>query len=350
MQRKLTTIVAMDFVGYSRLMERDESGTLDRLRDLRTRVLDPVVASHSGRIVKLMGDGTLLEFGSVVSALQCAIDIQESLGSENAPLPEGHRLDLRIGVHLGDVVVDGDDIYGDGVNVAARLESLAEPGGIILSKQVHDHIGGKVRANFVPMGEQSVKNLSRMIEAFRVEPEGQGARDVISFGAYELDVAHFELRHDGSRVAVEPQVFDLIVLLVRNRDRTVTKDEIFSAIWGDRVVSDAALSSQIKSARRVLGDNGSTQKMIATVHGRGFRFVPETNDSSGSASSGAPAEEALSAIASRPSVGVLPFTNMNRDEDEDYLGDGFAEDITTALTKNRWLTIVARNSAFAFRG
>jgi TolB-like protein len=308
------------------------------------------VASHSGRVVKLMGDGTLLEFGSVVSALQCAIDIQDSLGVENDPLPEGQRLDLRIGVHLGDVVIDGDDIYGDGVNVAARLESLAAPGGIVLSKQVHDHIGGKVRASFVPMGDQSVKNLSRLIEAFRVEPEGQGARDVISFGDYELDIAHFELRHDGSRVAVEPQVFDLIALLVKNRDRTITKDEIFSAIWGDRVVSDAALSSQIKSARRALGDNGSTQKMIATVHGRGFRFVPETNDPNESTSSGAPAEEALSAIASRPSVAVLPFTNMNRDEDEDYLGDGFAEDITTALTKNRWLTIVARNSAFAFRG
>ena len=136
MERKLTTIVAMDVVGFSRLMERDEEGTLDRLKDIRATIVDPAVAQQSGRIVKLMGDGTLMEFSSVVGALQCAIRIQEDLTARNGAVGGADRIQLRIGLHLGDVIVDGGDIYGDGVNVASRLESIAQPGGIVLSKQV----------------------------------------------------------------------------------------------------------------------------------------------------------------------------------------------------------------------
>ena len=127
MERKLTTIFAMDVVGYSRLMEVDESGTLQRLKEVFSDVVNPTIGRHGGRVVKLMGDGALAEFSSVVDALQCAVEIQRQLASRNASAASTRRLQLRIGLHLGDIIVEGEDIYGDGVNVAARLESIAEP-------------------------------------------------------------------------------------------------------------------------------------------------------------------------------------------------------------------------------
>lgn len=354
MERKLTTIVAMDVVGYSRLMEIDEKGTLDRLKDTRSNIVAPAIARHCGRTIKLMGDGTLVEFSSVVHALQCAVDIQQELAAHNASVGERHSLHLRIGLHLGDVIVEGSDIYGDGVNVASRLESIAQPGGIVLSKQVYDHIGANVPVRFVSLGEQSVKNISRPIEAYRVDFASEATPShVIRFRNLELDTAHFELRDAGERVPVEPQVFDLLVFLARNNNRTVTKEEIFTAIWGNRIVSDAALSSQIKAARRAVGDDGVAQHTIATVHGRGFRFVAPVENTK--LVPAAEADEnrrndARAAGAGKPSVAVLPFANLNRDPEEDYFADGIAEDITTALSKNRWLTVIARNPAFAFRG
>lgn len=354
MERKLTTIVAMDVVGYSRLMEIDEKGTLDRLKDTRSNIVAPAIARHCGRTIKLMGDGTLVEFSSVVRALQCAVDIQQELAAHNASVGERHNLHLRIGLHLGDVIVEGSDIYGDGVNVASRLESIAQPGGIVLSKQVYDHIGANVPVRFVSLGEQSVKNISRPIEAYRVDFASEATPShVIRFRNLELDTAHFELRDAGERVPVEPQVFDLLVFLARNNNRTVTKEEIFTAIWGNRIVSDAALSSQIKAARRAVGDDGVSQHTIATVHGRGFRFVAPVENTKLEPAAEVDENrrnEARAAVAGKPSVAVLPFANLNRDPEEDYFADGIAEDITTALSKNRWLTVIARNPAFAFRG
>ncbi|WP_282608811.1 tetratricopeptide repeat protein [Pelagibius sp. Alg239-R121] len=353
MKRKLTTIVSMDVVGYSRLMESDEEGTLERLKEIRTNIIDPAIGQRSGRVVKLMGDGTLAEFSSVVTALQCAIDIQEQLGKRNSPPGEKHEVKLRIGLHLGDVIVEGDDIYGDGVNVASRLESIAQPGGIVLSKQVHDHIGGNVQAQFVSLGEQTVKNIARPIEAFRVDVGVTApASGVIRFGSYELDSALFELRESGKRVAVEPQVFNLLVYLAKNNDRTVTKDEVFAEIWDNRIVSDAALSSQIKAARKAIGDDGTSQHTIRTIHGRGFRFVAPLEDGKPVLNNrriGDLEEKALASIAEKPSVAVLPFSNLSGDPGEDYFSDGITEDVSIALAKNRWLTVVARNSAFAFR-
>ncbi len=358
MERRLTTIMATDIVGYSRLMERDETGTLDRLKDIRTAIVEPSIEAHSGHTVKLMGDGALVTFASVVDALQCAVEVQHELGARNHAAEEQHRLHLRIAIHLGDIILEQDEIYGDGVNVAARLESIAPPGGIVISKQVYDHIGANVPIRFVPLGEQWVKNISRPIEAYRADLAGEGAgAGVIRFNDFELDTAHYELRRAGERVPVEPQVFDLLVFLARNHHRTVTKDELFEALWGERIVSDSALSSQIKAARRALGDDGAAQRMIATVHGRGFRFVPPVEDQGRIADGeGGPEggedgpHEALPAeITKRPSVAVLPYTNLNHDPAEDYLADGISEDITTALAKNRWLLVIARNPAFAFR-
>jgi TolB-like protein len=341
----------MDVVGYSRLMEMDEKGTLERLKGARSSIIDPAIARHSGRIVKLMGDGTLAEFASVVDALQCTVDIQRELATHMVRW-RATRLQLRIGLHLGDVMVDGDDIYGDGVNVASRLENIAQPGGIVLSKQVYDHIGANVAVRFVSLGEQSVKNISRPIEAYRVDFGIDATHaNVIRFGDFELDTARLQLREAGERVPIEPQVFDLLVFLARNADRTVTKAEIFAAIWGDRIVSDAALSSQIKAARRAVRDDG-VRGTISTVHGRGFRFVAPIESVSRTAGERVDVgrrREGSSAVSTKPSVAVLPFANLNRDTDEDYFADGIAEDIISALSKNRWLTIVARNSAFAFR-
>jgi TolB-like protein/class 3 adenylate cyclase/Tfp pilus assembly protein PilF len=354
MDRKLTTIVAMDVVGYSRLMELNEQGTLDQLKEIRAKIIDPTVAKYGGRKVKLMGDGALLDFSSVVGALQCAIDIQRELGFRISSAGHRNAVRLRIGVHLGDIIVEDGDIYGDGVNVAARLEGIAEPGGIVLSKQVHDHIGANIQARFVSLGEQTVKNISRPIHAYRVEMSSDDVPPhVIRFGDFELDTALFELRQSGERIPLEPQVFDLLVFLARNSHRTVTREEIYAEIWGDRIVSDAALSSQIKAARRAVGDDGTSQHIISTVHGRGFRFLAPIDDGhrglTRDADHASP-DPAPPTIARKPSVAVLPFLNLNQDSSEDVFADGIAEDITTALAKNRWLTVIARNPAFAFRG
>ncbi len=356
MKRKLTTIVAMDVVGYSGLMEADEETTHTHLKQLRKWIIDPAIEHNAGRTVKLLGDGALAEFPSAVSALECAIEIQNEIA---APADGRVPIQLRIGVHVGDVIVEDDDMYGDGVNVAARLEGLADPGGIVLSKQVHDHIGGRIPVRFQSLGEQTVKNISRPIEAFKVDFGAEPSKEnVISFNAFELDTARFELREHGRRVAVEPMVFDLILYLARNSDRTVEKDEIFAEIWNNRVVSDAALSSQIKAARKVLGDDGTAQHTIRTIHGRGFRFVAPIDAESAET----PVEPtntiaddqpedtpAVKTITAKPSVAVLPFSNLSGDASEDYFADGITEDITTVLAKNRWLSVVARNSAFAFR-
>jgi TolB-like protein/class 3 adenylate cyclase/Tfp pilus assembly protein PilF len=354
MDRKLTTIMAMDVVGYSRLMELDEAGTLERLKDIRATIVDLAVARHGGRTVKLMGDGALLEFGSVVGALQCAVDIQRDLAARNGSARLKNSLHLRIGIHLGDIIIDNGDIYGDGVNVAARLEGIAEPGGIVLSEQVYDHIGANVPARFVSLGEQSVKNINRPIHVYRVECSADiaAAPHVIRFRDFELDTALFELRQAGERIPLEPQVFDLLVLLARNSHRTVTREELFTAIWGDRIVSDAALSSQIKAARRAVGDDGTSQHTIATVHGRGFRFVAPIEGAARISLNPHDdrSEPAPPALTKKPTVAILPFVNLNQDPSEDVFADGIAEDITTALAKNRWLTVIARNPAFAFRG
>ena len=354
MDRKLTTIVSMDVVGYSRHMEIDEAGTLESLKQIRATILDPAISRHSGRTVKLMGDGTLVEFSSVVGALHCAVEIQRELGARNGSAGQRNSLHLRIGIHLGDVIVEDGDIYGDGVNVASRLESIAPPGGIVLSRQVHDHIGTNVPVRFVSLGDQSVKNISRPIHAYRVEMTAEAVPPhVIRFGDFELDTALFELRQAGERIPLEPQVFDLLVFLARNSHRTVTREEIFTAIWGDRVVSDAALSSQIKAVRKAVGDDGTSQHTISTVHGRGFRFIAPIESGApelAGEANGGDADSTQIGAAKKPSVAVLPFTNLNQDSSEDVFAAGIAEDITTAIAKNRWLTVIARNPAFAFRG
>src|ERR1700694_5847589 len=159
-QRRLTTILAADVVGYSRLMEQDEAGTMAQLRVRRHDVLMPSVTQHGGRVFKLMGDGVFIEFSSVVNAVECAVGIQKAMRGKNAGTPTHQHIVLRIGINLGDVIVEGSDLYGDGVNLAARLESLADPGGICISGDVYRHVRSKLNLDFQDLGEQKVKNIA----------------------------------------------------------------------------------------------------------------------------------------------------------------------------------------------
>jgi adenylate cyclase len=172
MNRKLVAILAADVVGYSTLMERDEGGTFERLKADRKELFEPEIALHHGRIFKLMGDGLLAEFSSVVDAVECAVSLQRGLSERNANVPDDKRVQVRIGINLGEVIVDGDDRCGNGVNIAARLEQLADPGGIWVSAKVAREVEKKLAFGFEAMGEQKVKNFAEPIQAFRVKLNG----------------------------------------------------------------------------------------------------------------------------------------------------------------------------------
>jgi adenylate cyclase len=171
-ERRLAAILAADVAGYSRLMGVDEEGVLARLKSARMSLVDPTVAAHRGRIVKTTGDGMLVEFASAVDATRCAIEMQHRLAEQNAAVPEVRRLEYRIGIHVGDIIVDENDIFGDDVNIAARLEGIAEPGGICISADAYRHVHGKVPAQSVDGGVQQLKNISRQVRVYRMQPEG----------------------------------------------------------------------------------------------------------------------------------------------------------------------------------
>jgi TolB-like protein len=241
MERRLAAILAADVVGYTRLMGEDEMGTLQRLTALREGILEPLIANHRGRVVKLMGDGLLLEFASVVDAVTCALSWQEAVTKHESDGASEVQLRFRIGINLGDIIVEGGDIHGDGVNIAARLEGLADPGGICLSGDVFRHIKGKIEAEFEDMGEQDLKNIAEPVRVYRIVAERS--------------------------VAISPT---------------------------------------------------ST---------RGTLSLPD-----------------------KPSIAILPFTNLSDDPEQAYFSDGISEDIITALSKVSKLFVVARNSTFTYRG
>ncbi|MGH6932606.1 MAG: adenylate/guanylate cyclase domain-containing protein [Dongiaceae bacterium] len=235
-QRRLAAILAADVVGYGRLMEADEASTLAALKARRREVLDPLVAKHQGRVFKTTGDGMLVEFASAVNAVQCAVDLQHGMAVANASQPEDRHIILRIGVNLGDVMVEGGDLYGDGVNIAARLEAIAEPGGILVSGTAYDYVGNKAKVAFDDLGTQTLKNIAQPVRAYRV--------------------------------------------------------------IGTPMVAVAATKP----------------------------------------------------VSDKPSIAVLPFTNMSGDPEQEYFSDGITEDIITELSRFRELSILARDSAFRFRG
>ena len=357
MDRKLTTIVAMDVVGYSRQMERDEEGTLARLKRFREAIVVPTIADHHGRVVKLMGDGILAEFASVVDAFNVAVEIQHGVAQAAHGGREPTSLQLRIGLHLGDVIVDGDDLYGDGVNVAARLEGLAEAGGIALSRQVYDQVATRVSVPLIPLGPQTVKNIDRPIEAYRVDldgGEGEAAAQAIRFDDFELDLATFQLRQGTSAIHIEPLVFDFLCFVARNPGRVISRDELIAHVWQGRIVSDATVAGCIKAARKALGDSGEKQAYIRTIRGRGIQFDgrvaagPETQPAT------APSAPVAPHVAQAPteplSLVVLPFQVFGEDAQLQAVSDGLVENLTTVLTRVPLLALTSRTSSFALKG
>ena len=238
-ERKLAAIFAADIAGYSRLMGADEAGTLARLK-ARREIMDRLIAAHRGRIFNTAGDSIVADFVSAVDAVQCAVAVQEALAKENAGMAESEAMRFRIGIHIGDVIVEGTNLFGDAVNIAARLEAVAEPGGICVSATVRDQIGSKLPVGFIDLGEQQVKNIAQPIRAYRVQ--------------------------------------------------------------GESTVTEGA----IVAPRLELPD--------------------------------------------KPSIAVLPFANMSGDPEQEYFADGMVEEIITALSRIRWLFVIARNSTFTYKG
>lgn len=169
-ERRLAAILAADVAGYSRLIGLDEEGTLGRMRSIRAELIDPKIAEHRGRLVKTTGDGLLVEFASVIDALRCAVEIQREMAGRSDGFPADSRIDFRIGINVGDIVIENGDILSDGVNVAARLEGLADPGSVVVSARVHEDTAGKLDLNFEDLGEQTLRNIARPVRAYRVRP------------------------------------------------------------------------------------------------------------------------------------------------------------------------------------
>jgi len=239
MERRLAAIFTADVAGYSRLVGADEEGTIDRLSAHRRELIEPKIAEHQGRLVKTTGDGVLAEFASPVKAVRCAIDVQHGMAARNVDIPEGSRIEFRIGINLGDVVVDDDDIYGDGVNIAARLENIAEPGSVFISRAVRDFVTDTAELVLEDLGERELKNIAKPVQVFRIAAPAQAV-----------------------------------------------------------------------------------------------------------AASQAPAP----AVPQKPSIAVLPFTNMSGDAEQEYFSDGMTEDLITDLSKISALFVIARNSSFAYKG
>jgi adenylate cyclase len=288
LERKLTAILCADVFGYSRLMGEDEEATLGTLSSHR-KLVDSLIEQHRGRFVNSAGDSVLAEFASVVNAVQCAVEIQTTLKTENVNLPPERRMEFRIGVNLGDVMVDGEQIYGDGVNVAARLESLAEPGGICLSGTVHEQVRDKLALRYEDAGEQEVKNIARPVRVLRVMLEG---------GATTRTPAK------------APQ-------------RPLRKH------WRGGVFSLAGLA------------------LIAAV----IVFVQHLSLRPSNTTASIPtAPTPALTLPDKPSIAVLPFTNLSGDPQEEYFSDGITGDIITALSRSPDLFVIDRASAFAYKG
>ena len=284
--RRLTTILAADVVGYSRLMGVDEVGTLAALMAHRKELLVPKEAQYHGRTIKHMGDGTLMEFGSVVDAVHFAVEVQLAMRTRNAEVPEDRRIIYRIGINIGDIIVEGDDIYGDGVNVAARLEGLAEPGGICASRTVINHVRGKVELDFEDLGDQEFKNIAEPVRVFRVVLDDRAAA--------------------------------LVTPLVESPPRVASQRR-----W--------QIASAVAAAAIVFGG-------LIWWQPWGPDFEP------------ASIERMAQPLPDGPSIAVLPFDNMSGDAQQDYFADGMTDDLITDLSKIPGLFVIARNSTFTYKG
>jgi len=288
-ERRLAAILAADVVGYSRLMGVDEVGTLDVLRACRRELIDPAIAARRGRIVKTTGDGILVEFPSAVDAVACAIAVQQGAARRTQDVPEDKRLVFRIGINIGDVIIEKADIFGDGVNVAACLESLCEPGGLCISRAVRDQVRDKLPVAFDDLGEQRVKNIVRPVRVFGLNPQA---------------------------IAAVPDIAGAAASSPRNRGR----------LW----VGAAALA------------------MLLAAAGTAWWVSREPAITPQHAAPSAPPPAPVA--AARASIAVLPFTALGAEAGGDYFADGLSEDIIAALGRFRELSVIARAAVFAYKG
>jgi adenylate cyclase len=287
--RKLAAILVADVVGYSRLAGADEDRTLARLRGLRSDLIDPAIAAHHGRIVKRTGDGSLVEFRSVVDAVRCAIEVQTGMVERNAGLPPERRIEFRVGIHLGDVVEEADgDLMGDGVNIAARLESIAKPGRICLSEDAYRQVKGRLDLAATDLGPTQLKNIAEPVRVYSLEV-GKPAQAKPATEAKSLEKPP------------EPKTPSRLALLA------------------------AGIAA------------------LLIVIGAGAWYFLAVNRPTNVVSN-APAE------AAHLSIVVLPFPNLSGDPSQDYFADGLTENLTTDLSRIRNSFVIARNTAFTFKG
>jgi adenylate cyclase len=285
--RRLAAILAADVAGYSRLMGVDEEGTHERLKAHRREFVDPKIAEHSGRIVKTTGDGLLAEFASVVDAVRCAAEVQRGMLCREAGIPEDRRIRFRIGINLGDVIVEDDDIFGDGVNIAARLEALAEPGGICISRMVRDQVRDKLAYAFEHLGEQSVKNIARPVRVYALRPE---------------------------TLANPPP--SLPIAVPRRRRGAIT-----------------AMAAAVTTA------------LVGAI--ASWWLWPATKPSPPAAAATTTIAQPFQ--APRLSIVVLPFANLSDDKEQQYFADGITEDLTTDLSRISDMLVISRNTAFTYK-
>ncbi|MGI9520908.1 MAG: adenylate/guanylate cyclase domain-containing protein [Hyphomicrobiaceae bacterium] len=286
MERRLAAILFADVVGYSRLMSEDEAGTLAALKAHRGELFLPKEAQYHGRTIKLMGDGVLMEFASVVDAVAFAVEIQFAMQQRNADIPEERRITYRIGINLGDIIVEGDDIYGDGVNITARLENVAEPGGVCISRPVHTQIKGKLDLNFEHLGKVAIKNIPEPVTVFRVMLDHKAAALVTSIV---------------EEAGVKPKV-----------------------LWW-RAMAIAVV-------------------IVALAGGGLFWWHPWAPGFESTM-----IERPSLTLPRKPSIAVLPFTDMSRDPEQTYFADGITDDLITDLSKVSGLFVIARNSVFRYK-
>ena len=296
MARRLAAILAADVVGYSRLMAVDEKGTHARLKALRQDFIEPKIAEHHGRVAKLMGDGVLVEFASVVDAVECAAAIQEGVGERQAELPEDRHIAFRIGINIGDVIVEEGDVYGDGVNVAARLEALAEPGEICVARNVYNQVKGKVAFGFEPMGEHRVKNIPEPVTVYRVITETDPLAKV-------LGVERFGTRR-----------------------------------WRLVALTGAAAVVLLLAA-------GGAGLWLRSEHGVPPALQQTTTPVTANEAPGVPQQVSLD----RYRIAVLPFANISADPEDEYFSDGMTEELISKLSHLHDLSVIARTSVMQYK-
>jgi adenylate cyclase len=298
--RKLAAILVADVVGYSRLAGADEERTLALLRALRSDLMDPSIALHHGRVVKRTGDGIIIEFRSVVDAARCAIAVQNGMVERNAGVSPDKRIEFRVGIHLGDVVEESDgDLMGDGVNIAARLEGVCEPGGVCLSEDAYRQVRDKLKESFVDLGEKALKNIARPVRVF--------ALGAATFSASRGSAIPSSLRRPGEATVAAPE-----------KGRPAHRARTFMALAGLLAAGAAGLWIWWEDK--------------PVIRGAGSR--------------GSPAEVA----AGHPSIVVLPLANLSGDPAQDYFADGLTEDIIAALGRFPDITVISRGAAFAYKG